>query len=95
MNRQGWSKVPLQFLCSARLPVFLPLVFFSSLLLGFGLTFLLVIPGAVIFLAADIQLERVFSLLCFFQVVCSALFFCFLLRLRQKLRLRETAEQGA
>ena len=93
MNSQGWIKIPLRFLCFSRLVVFVPCIFFSSLLFGFGLSFLLVVPGSVIFFAVDVQLENIFFLLCFFQAMCTALFFFSLLRLRQKLRLCGVSEE--
>ncbi len=88
MKPNGWARIPLQLLLSSHLLVFSPFLFFSSVFLGFGLTFLLVIPGSIIFLAVHIQLEKIFFLLCFFQVVCTVFFFFSLLRLRQKLRQR-------
>ncbi len=59
---------------------------------GFALTFLLVIPGSVFFLAAKISLDNVFSLFCFFQIACTLLFGIYLFRLR-RLKLAEQNDE--
>lgn len=82
----------LKALYSPRPFVVFSLLCISAPIFGFALTFLLVIPGSVFFLAAQFSLEKIFSLLCFFEFACTLLFGAYLFRLH-RLKLAEQTDK--